>query len=402
MATGKKDIAGVLSVILLLFYSMSFPHCEYSIIGFAITFLILITNRYGVRFRAEKWMLMIVLFSITYFALESYIGYSTIRSVLFAASIIVMYVVGYNWVDWFSTKDDWKTVIEKTAKIFCYASTAYIVLCIVYTYALGYRLTSFSRNPYVFWNGEIGNSTHYGTIVCVALAIAIYGIVSKREKERFGYIVCFILLLIADFMMSNRIVFVQVPVFLIVAIALNSRRMGIGRKMGIIVGLSAVVVIGYIVWTWNIGNIQSRFETLAILQRVNTLNARNYEDPRLERQLYVLQHFFKYTQGGGHYSQEFGDPHNFWLDIYDYSGMVPFLLFVMITIRIISHCVKLIRRHNDSTLDLLVMLVLGFIVSFAYEPVIRSVESITILFFFSVGLLSRITNNMKLQDSQIE
>lgn len=402
MVTGKKDIAGFLSVILLLFYSMSFPHCEYSVIGFVIVLLILMTNRYGVRFRAEKWMLMVVLFSVTYFALESYIGYSTIRSVLFATSIIVLYVVGYNWIDWFSAKSSWEEIVDKTAKIFCYASTVYMTLCIIYTYALGYKLTSFSRNPYVFWNGEIGNSTHYGTIICVPLAVAIFGIVYKKEKERVGYIFCFALLLIADFMMSNRIVFIQVPVFLIVAIALNSRGMGIGRKMGIVVGLSSVVIVGYIVWNWNIGNIQSRFEALAILQRVDTINARNYEDPRLERQLYVLQNFFKYTRGGGHFSQEFGDPHNVWLDIYDYSGMFPFVVFILITIRMITHCVKLVRRHGGAAMDLLVMIMIGFVVAFAYEPVIRSVESITILFFFFIGLLSRVVNNTKMDLSEAE
>lgn len=371
MVTEKKDATGVLSVVLLLFYSMSFPHCEYSVIGFAIILLILITNRHGVRFRVEKWMLMIVLFSITYFAFESYIGYSTIRSVLYAASIIVMYVVGYNWIDWFSTKSDWKETVEKTAKILCYASTIYVTLCIIYTYAIGYKLTSFSRNPYIFWNGEIGNSTHYGTIVCVSLAVAIFGMVSKRKKERMGYISCFVFLLIADFVMSNRVVFILVPVFFVIAVALYSRRMGIERKMQIIIGLSVVIIIGYAVWNWNIGNIQSKFGNLAILQRINTLNDKNYEDPRSERQFYVLQHFFKYTQGGGHFSQEFGDPHNVWLDIYDYSGMIPFLLFTIITIRIMSHCIRLIKGYNDSTLNLLVMLIFGFIVSFVYEPVVR-------------------------------
>jgi vacuolar-type H+-ATPase subunit I/STV1 len=74
MVTGKKDIAGFLSVILLLFYSMSFPHCEYSVIGFVIVLLILMTNRYGVRFRAEKWMLMVVLFPLHILRLNHILG----------------------------------------------------------------------------------------------------------------------------------------------------------------------------------------------------------------------------------------------------------------------------------------------------------------------------------------
>ena len=124
-------------------------------------------------------------------------------------------------------------------------------------------------------------------------------------------------------------------------------------------------------------------------------DALGYEDPRLERQLYVITNFFKHTKGGGFFFTEVGEVHNVWLDVYDYAGMLPFLMFVFFTFSVIKHMLKCFKATSQDTVAAYLIVVLfSYMISFAEEPVIRASEPYFVLFFFVCGLVCTYKNSV--------
>lgn len=73
-------------------------------------------------------------------------------------------------------------------------------------------------------------------------------------------------------------------------------------------------------------------------------------DPRLKRQIYVLQHFFNNTKGGCYYTNAKGDSHNVWLNINDYASIIPLAFFLIFTVAVVIRIFKLFKYTKESTM----------------------------------------------------
>lgn len=105
---------------------------------------------------------------------------------------------------------------------------------------------------------------------------------------------------------------------------------------------------------------------------------------------YVLDHFSFTYLGSGVNSAACGTPHNIWLYIYDYGGIVSFLIYCVFTVMLFVSFIRfLINKHIGTSLKCLIVTVFGVIfVEYLMEPFILPLPSFYILSLFVFGLFS--------------
>lgn len=380
----KYSFSGFL---MLLILALTVPSTvEYGVavvLGIAMLYT---TNNLKIKF---SWgFLLAVIFSISYFVLDTFVGYSAIRAIAYGVTISALYLYGLNWGNRLS-EDDYEKYILFSIKVVYYGLSFYIIGCMIYSFLRGFTVSMLSRDPYQMWNGTIGNSTHFGTLSAVPLAIAMLDMFClKASKGKALSVVIFVGVFVANLMMANRIVFIFAAAFLIVAAFLRYRNEGFSRQLKFLIGLAFFILIVFTAYDVNLLNIKSALAQLPVFRRIQTLDAIGYEDPRLERQIYVLQHFFDYMHGGGHYNALVGEVHNVWLDVYDYAGLLPFMAFIVFSVITVMQAISRVKSGIMARASsYLAMILFAFMLSFAEEPVMRTCESYFTLFFFMSGVL---------------
>lgn len=384
-----KDIS-ILAILSIIYYALAFPTGLAYPIGLLLTVAMFVFERKGkIIYRSS--IILITLFVVTYFLFEGVIKYSFMKSLIFAVTLIVMYVFGLNWA---KNNDEYEEILDKTKEalmIIYYCLSIYIILCGIYTLVSGYAINAAQRNLYIFWNGQMGNTTHFGSLSTVPLAIAVFLSMRRNGVQKVLHIIIATALLTFNMLMANRIIFVYLVVFLLIALLCNNRGKGANFKIKTIVSLLTIVLIFSMIYMFNVFNVQSFVSSIPVFQRISTLNTSGYEDPRLERQIYIVLHMFDHLSGGGWFTDRIGESHNVWLDIFDYSGVIPFILFLIFTIMCIKqifYCYK--KCNKNETYALLTLTICAYMVAFAVEPVFRSCEEFFCLFFFCTGMLNRI------------
>lgn len=392
--TGKnKEKFSAAGIAMLLYYSLAFPSAVEYMIG-VVFGILMIMNSGQFKLKVTKIYWLVIAFSTTYFGLQSFLEYSTARSIAYALSIILLFVFGYNWAN--NLVERYSESVLLAIRIIYIGTAAYIVLCFLYTFINGFSFLALRRDPLVFWNGTVGNSTHFGTLSAVVIALSCYGTLSEKGKWRHINIWILLLTMIANMLMANRISILFFCVFMLTAIVIDNKGKSLNKRLVVFITLLLLALTGYIIYELNLFDAHTLILRIPLFERANALSEAGYSDPRLERQLYVLQNFFKYTSGGGHYNAEVGEVHNVWLDIYDYAGWIPFVFFLIFTIYMIKQMwFSFKNKENDPVFGYLCILVGAFMLSFLEEPVFRSCEAFTVLFFFSCGLMNNYIKRYK-------
>lgn len=375
-----------LAYMTILFYSLCIPSSQYIPVGIALTALICFITKVS---SVDATVFTVVLFAGAYFALESFMKYSLMNRVIFGITIICLYFLGFNWIRVIrgnvSDKFDLEKSLSKSLNLIYYGFAFYLISSFAFTVISGKIINSFSRDFYVIWNGGYGNPTHYETISCIPLGFGIYHLLAyKGRKSRLVDVIILSLILVANAMMSNRATFVCFLLFVGMSVVLNNIGKSFSRSTRITLETITIILVLYLIWDNNIFGIQDFASNIPVIQRINHLNLHGYEDPRIERQIYIITHFFDHTSGGGYFNNLIGECHNVWLDVYDYAGLIPFVLFVILSVDVIWSALKLLKANRCKEI---IVLVASMFVAFLFEPVIRSVPNLFILYFFAVGLI---------------
>lgn len=158
----KYSFSGFL---MLLILALTVPSTvEYGVavvLGIAMLYT---TN--NLKIKVSWGFLLAVIFSISYFVLDTFVGYSAIRAIAYGVTISALYLYGLNWGNRLS-EDDYEKYILFSIKVVYYGLSFYIIGCMIYSFLRGFTVSMHSRDPYQMWNGAIGNSTHFGTLSAV-------------------------------------------------------------------------------------------------------------------------------------------------------------------------------------------------------------------------------------------
>jgi hypothetical protein len=260
-----------------------------------------------------------------------------------------------------------------------------------------------------FWTREVWGATGQATLFTFIIGCSFYGIfIRKWATNMFekGLIIFGVLIaLYFNLLMASRAIFVIFILVLITSLIVNSLMTNKQKIENVKVLLVFLLLTIIIISSYNTNFLGAKgfIENSSLFSRLEFLNDNEAHgqgiigNERGIRQLYALQHFFEHPFGGLNFRSSMGYLHNLWLDVYDMSGIFPFLILVLYFVHIIKKLFYILK-YKDIEKD---FKVLTFGVYFAFflhsmvEPIIEGAPWLFILFCFINGMIGNFHSQHK-------
>lgn len=116
---------------------------------------------------------------------------------------------------------------------------------------------------------------------------------------------------------------------------------------------------------------------------------------RTERWVKSLEYLFKYPLGWD--VNEFGFAHNFWLDVLRASGIVPFIILIIYTIRSFMQLRKTLGMIKDDIIfkGQILIYFFAFMMIFMVEPVMEGIFMTFIVFCIYKGIINKYRDTLQ-------
>ncbi len=301
---------------------------------------------------------------------------------------VFMYVIGLNFVN-DKPVEERKKIIEKFFLFIACAYIAYVGITFV-NYYFNTPADLEARFYYSIWYSTV---TKPATVISMSLVFALaFGTYALFYLKKTYKIIGALLVFIAIFI--NIVTGTRTLVFLFPVLAaaeffgwyiFKKKKY---KKGLILLGVCSGVFIAAVILYFSLrGFISQNVESLVLRRFFTPTNSTKL---RFLYSLNVLKDFKLTYLGGGVHSRTFGTPHNIWLYIYDWGGIIPFALYAVFTGILIRDYVRLLKNKClsvDFKALLSTILFLVF-VEFMMEPFIDPLPSFYILCFFVLGLVS--------------
>ena len=274
-----------------------------------------------------------------------------------------------------------------------------LLLCIIYiiytlaTYAFYLRdpLNVPADRKYwsIWYPGEVEKTaTGFGASLLLGAACGAYAVFFEKplwKRISGGGMIAFCFGF--NLLTGTRLPVLFTPVLLAAAFFLwlvfYKRKVRVGLillAVCILLGITAIVI-----YTLFKDQLRERFGG-TVLSRFFELGFRSTRWKYLKN---VLQDFSFAYFGGGVHSKTVGVPHNFWLYVYDFGGIVPFAVYAAFTgITAVSYIRFLRGRRVSTELKCFLSLLLGVVfVEFMIEDLLYALPSFVLIAHFLFGVI---------------
>ena len=392
---GRKQMTWICDSLLVLLFLMSVKICgrpNLIVLIWSAAFegyLLLTRKKLGIDIKFVLLSLCMVLHTFIYNRLVSEL--STIRMLELALLPPLFYLLGKQLV-WYPQESN--ISIRRVHMIIAAILIGQFLLSILnlYTYfkspSYPYRIWS------DFWKGETIYATQYSFFAIIWVSLLFYAlwILHKRRLLGLGLLSGILAINVFNILNGNRMhlgVMIVVFAFCTAFFCLQNRK---NTRLFMTIILSAVFVLAVFLITigFNIGNIREipyieRFLRLATNERIGI-----YKD--------ALRQMPVYLWGGGKMDLgRFAHAHNMWLQMYNDSGIITFILMCLFTILSVGDHVRLlISKHVETELKYIVPPVcLGLGLYLSFELGGRAIPDYIVFFTFFAGMAAQIAECSK-------
>ena len=339
--------------------------------------LILYTVIYKRRPIINAEMVILLLFIILYFAIDTKLEVSTEYKIWYAISAVSLYACGfYMNFDGLNAEErsDKVTSVIKTIAI---AYAAFVLVTMVYSTVKGQF--AITRNPLNIWTGTLRAATHFGTMSLIPLAYGLYLIFVEKSKtsHKCGGLMVLFVTLVAIITGSRTAIFL-VLIGAVIAYFANVKMQGefTEKHLNQLLGVLVLLALGTAAFSMDVFGIQTLFYKSQLGQRYLLGYAPTLEeDNRWRNTVFFFQNISKSFWGGGYTRTNVGNIHNVYLNVFDLSGIIPFVLLIMFTLKVIGDYRRMRKNAsvNISTALLLLLICLLTFIQLLLEPVMESV-----------------------------
>jgi len=322
-------------------------------------------------------VVVLILFIVLYFAIDTKLESSTEYKVWYAISTISLYAYGdYMDFDGLSTKERSEKVTS-VIKTIAIAYAAFVLVTMVYSIMKGQF--AITRNPLNIWTGTLRAATHFGTMSLIPLAYGLYLIIATRSKmsHKYGWMLIIFVSLVAIITGSRTALFL-VPIGFIIAYLADIKIQGVFTKKNLNQLLGALILFAFVTVAF-LGDAFG-FQTLFYKSQLGQRYLLGYaptmtEDGRWKKTVFFFENISKSLWGGGYTRSNVGSIHNIYLDVFDLSGIIPFGLLIIFTLIVIGDYRRLRKSASvdDSTALLLLLICSLTFIQLLLEPVMESV-----------------------------
>lgn len=333
-------------------------------------------------------MLVLLIFTVSYV----YFIYKPEDSLYYQSYIhiqaVFMYIIGFNFLNDKSTEER-KKYAENYFLIISLFFIAYILITFYHHFYQTAADLSYRFYYSVWYSSVTKPSTVISMCLVFPLAYGLYSLFYLRWPYKIvGGVFCFITVYINVRTATRTLIFLfpfALTAEFIFWLIFEKKKKKIGF---ILLGICAAALIGIIVLfvLWK----DSLAQTFAQYGFSRIFSPGRSTQLRIKYIMNVINDFKLNYFGGGIHSLTCGTPHNIWLYIYDWGGIVSFGIFCVFTGFMIYNYIRFFFNHNYSVaLKAFLSTALALIfVEFMMEPFILPLPSFYILCYFVFGLIS--------------
>lgn len=237
---------------------------------------------------------------------------------------------------------------------------------------------AYQRLSVDFWRGTVVSVTVTGMFFSFATGLSIGALFSKtRKKTKMIAVVALVACLSATIFFANRTLLVVAAIMAVgyVVATLLSAKISNTKKTLLILGIAAVLALLVIALVSNWFGITDKIMSLKIIQRMDEDEGGRMDVWKL---FFEDNAFLKYPLGGGKIARHsgMGYLHNLWLDIYNRTGVLSFVMMVIFTVLMASRYFlfrkEMLRRDRTVECTCITALIIATVLNCMVEPIIEA------------------------------
>jgi len=346
--------------ILLFLTGINFLHYGQLILP-VICLTLFIDNRFRFKVNDLKVFLLLCLFAVSFFAFSYQMGFYSVMGFC----LPMAYYIGSN------IRNDDQRSIKKLIYIIAFGMACHMVLNFLLEilfwhdrlYYLFGKVTHYdiwlfdvippsgqSQEGGLFSNILFTRVKTTGTSINYIMLAAISYYLFKYEtdkKAKYIGIILFVLSTIYCLALGRRTSFIVLEISLLLSFILDNlgKENHINKKtIKILLMFSILVVIIVVLAVFNVFGLKDLLLKFSIFNKI--IN-QGFKTNRLEILFKSMAVAPKYLFGGRKMSAEVGDVvHDLWGDIYDYAGIVPYILMLVYSLKLFKDMIVLCKSHN--------------------------------------------------------
>ena len=349
-----------------------------------ICFVLFVDNKLQFRVNDPRIFVLLCLFGIGFYAFSYQLGFYSVMGF----TLPMAYYIGSN------IKSKEEEQIKKVIFLLAIAMAMHVVLNSIYEYIVhGTHGFFFSSSHYDIWMREKIMNT--AIALDADLLIACFYYIFFHEKNRkvkmSGLMIfaeaMFYLVVIGRRTQVLMLMIVVAVSFFFEAMILKTIEEKQRKKLTqIIIILLSIAAVFSLAYVFDLFDFRTFFDNLKIIQK---LKRGLISDERVSVLFDSIKLMPEYLFGGQKISGVLSmEIHNFWFDIYDYAGIIPFVLICIYSAYYLHVFIRIVRSKtiSDSFKTLTVGLFVCTFVQFNLEPLMTG-GSILVIVSVMIGAL---------------
>ncbi len=290
--------------------------------------------------------------------------------------------------------------IQKIIYLLAFSMSLHVILnAIIEAILHGYHGFFFSTTHYDFWTREKISNTATAINADLLIGCLYYLIFhEKNRKLKIFFFVNFILSMFYLTVIGRRtpvmmmgISFVLSFLYEMFILKKGSKQLkkGFAIAAGSMICFVALIVL---VYSLNLFQLQERLMGFHIIRK---FTQGFINDRRFSLYFGAFPLMPKYPWGGQHISAILGEQvHDFWIDIYDYAGIVPFVIMIIYSLIYLKDLIRYFRSKSDEDLKILMVGILSCVIMQMFlEPVMTGASLFLIVSIMIHGMFERLGND---------
>ena len=349
MWSNNKKIDAVINVLLFLL-GLNFLYIGQYLLPI-ICLVIFISNKCKFRVNNIKMFILLCIFSLTYWLFSINLGLYG----LISFCLPMCYYIGSNLKD----KSKFKYALYSiTLGMASHLIVNLVNELIIYYFDL---MNIFSKSNHIdFWLNKKVNST-LTALNSVFLIGCLYYVMFYEHNKKIKYInvIVYILALFYSFALGRRTTPILILITLFVAFILDIFLIKHDKLAHKTVILSTILILFVILLTYIIfiNNVFGIYDKLIQTRLFQKLITQGLSSGRLDILIQAIKIAPNHLWGGREILNELGSfVHDLWGDIYDYSGIIPYALMIVISIICVKNIINfLLNKEIDKKTKILVI-----------------------------------------------
>lgn len=374
--------------VLLFLTGINFLHYGQLILPI-ICFLLFVDNRFEFKVNSPKTFIVLCLFAISFYAFSYKLGFYSVMGF----TCPMAYYIGSNIR--YPSADN----IKKIIYLFAISMGFHVILNAIIEYILhGHHGFFMSSTHYDFWTREKISNTATAINGDILIGCLYYFLFHEKNKNmKWSGLLVFVLSMFYLLVIGRRTPVLMIffaclfsfiyESFVLKTVTEKLRKSFITLMAASIIFVATIAVIYY----FNIFDCQQVLNNYRI---VHKFTKGFINDQRFELYFGSFPLMPTYLFGGQKISSILGEQvHDFWIDIYDYAGIVPCVIMLYYSYIYADNILRFYKSHNiDNNLKILMVGVFTCIImQMFFEPVMTGASLFLLISIIIGALIERLT-----------